>query len=89
MVLRLALPYYQDVPSHVCKFHEFAVIPFLVRRKLFSPIIHPGLRHISLVTALVLMPEASMDEDRLSSSDEGYVGSAWKVGSMNAVPVAQ
>lgn len=30
-----------------------------------------------------------MDEDRLSSTDEGNVGSSWKVGSMDAVSIAQ
>ena len=88
-VKRLALPHYQHLPTELSQRCDVSSITLHVLFELFAPIVSARLRGRRSDSALVPMPETSMDKDRLPQAWKRQVRRAWQVWAMNAKPIAQ
>src|SRR3954463_5388074 len=84
----LAFPHDQHFPAHLDERPPGVPVSSRVSRKLGSPIGQVGLGR-PRIRAAMLVPKASVTENRLPAADKGDVRAAWEVGSMEAVPKAQ
>ena len=62
MVLSLAFPYHQDIPTLLTQCRASFLVSVKSSLKLLHPVVSVGSRNRGVLTALVLVPKASIDE---------------------------
>jgi hypothetical protein len=87
-ILEFALPDFFDRPTNLFQFGPIFAIALAVSLDLGSPEVEIGFRELADL-ATMAMPETSMNEDRLLTTDEGDVGPSGEVFPMEPVAIAQ
>lgn len=85
-VPKLAVPHCQHSPTATDEIGDVLLVASPVSSDLFCPVFRICFWHAEPFFAVMTMPEAAVNEYRLSFADEHDVGSSWEVSAVDAVP---
>ncbi len=87
IVHELAFPHHKYIPSHLVQQLVVAFIACFVVLEFCCPKVDIGFWPTVLVTAIVCMPETSIDKNRRAVLGENNVGAAWQAFHMEPVAI--
>ncbi len=85
----LTLPDNHYAPSLLSESFSVAAVSFLVLAQLWHPVVAAGLREAGPAGAIVLMPEAAVDENNGPSGREHQVRHTWEIPSVQPISIAE
>jgi len=86
-IANFTLPDYEDIPAKVAQSILIGHVPLSVPIQLRLPELSVRLWDVGNLAALMLMPEAAIDEDGFLSAMEHDIGRSRKLADMQAVPI--